>query len=574
MKYAQAGPTSIPANLASMQELPVYDDPTGSLFAGPHATTVPSSISAMRTRSRSFVKYDRVGRRLSVSSEPADIGSIRSGKSSSSRRSRRRHTRRESEESNGDARSTGRRRRKTKSEDSDGESVGRLTFSKRRPSRRALRRRKDDASEEEESDEDNRGFFGNLSAILKGKRPAYDRAPDSDSSLARPASSRRRSLGRYRSRSSASVGASERDSEEDTRSDEEADPYGPYGSSSASTSTTNSDPSTSSGSDGSRRRRGGRDGLLGSGVSIGAESVLNGESRIELGSPPLSPFDREDDPFWTGEPSGLGRGESATSSRQPIYISDEDLQLKFIGWGAKTWKRIVWAGGCVGSAGTLWLLGRWRPALWLSGRGVEREFSRASHVVIESQYGDFTVLPIQTLELSKPLPTSVVFPPSSRTPPMHRDDPLPPKPALPAWMSSLNGAHNSKTASRVGSSANSIRSKHVGPLLSSVRYVEYRYYRFLLHEDTGRFRMARDWQDPEWWMGTKALRKGLAPEEATTRRQMFGDNVIEIAGRTIPQLLVDEVLHPFYVFQIASIILWSIDDYYCASSGSRAPALP
>jgi cation-transporting ATPase 13A3/4/5 len=28
------------------------------------------------------------------------------------------------------------------------------------------------------------------------------------------------------------------------------------------------------------------------------------------------------------------------------------------------------------------------------------------------------------------------------------------------------------------------------------------------------------------------------------------------------QLLVDEVLHPFYIFQIASIILWSLDDYY------------
>jgi cation-transporting ATPase 13A2 len=32
------------------------------------------------------------------------------------------------------------------------------------------------------------------------------------------------------------------------------------------------------------------------------------------------------------------------------------------------------------------------------------------------------------------------------------------------------------------------------------------------------------------------------------------------------ELLFDEVLHPFYIFQIASIILWSLDDYYYYAS--------
>jgi cation-transporting ATPase 13A2 len=42
----------------------------------------------------------------------------------------------------------------------------------------------------------------------------------------------------------------------------------------------------------------------------------------------------------------------------------------------------------------------------------------------------------------------------------------------------------------------------------------------------------RDWRDPKW-SSARAVANGL-----------------------------DEVLHPFYVFQIASILLWSIDDYY------------
>jgi cation-transporting ATPase 13A3/4/5 len=43
---------------------------------------------------------------------------------------------------------------------------------------------------------------------------------------------------------------------------------------------------------------------------------------------------------------------------------------------------------------------------------------------------------------------------------------------------------------------------------------------------------------------------------------IFGRNQVEIEEKSNLQLLIDEVLHPFFVFQIASIILWSLDDYY------------
>jgi len=60
---------------------------------------------------------------------------------------------------------------------------------------------------------------------------------------------------------------------------------------------------------------------------------------------------------------------------------------------------------------------------------------------------------------------------------------------------------------------------------------------------------------------------------------LSGKNEIDVEGKSIPALLIDEVsflyatllnstlkrvqvIHPFYVFQIASIILWSLDDYY------------
>lgn len=60
-----------------------------------------------------------------------------------------------------------------------------------------------------------------------------------------------------------------------------------------------------------------------------------------------------------------------------------------------------------------------------------------------------------------------------------------------------------------------------------------------------------------------ALRRGLNDADAITRTTLFGGNAIDIASRTTFQLLMDEVLHPFYIFQVFSIILWAFDDYYC-----------
>jgi cation-transporting ATPase 13A3/4/5 len=43
---------------------------------------------------------------------------------------------------------------------------------------------------------------------------------------------------------------------------------------------------------------------------------------------------------------------------------------------------------------------------------------------------------------------------------------------------------------------------------------------------------------------------------------VFGPNLINIREKPTSKLLTDEVLNPFYVFQIGSILLWCMDDYY------------
>eukprot|EP01097_Dermamoeba_algensis_P006163 TRINITY_DN3878_c0_g1_i2.p1 TRINITY_DN3878_c0_g1~~TRINITY_DN3878_c0_g1_i2.p1 ORF type:complete len:959 (-),score=239.16 TRINITY_DN3878_c0_g1_i2:217-3093(-) len=62
------------------------------------------------------------------------------------------------------------------------------------------------------------------------------------------------------------------------------------------------------------------------------------------------------------------------------------------------------------------------------------------------------------------------------------------------------------------------------------------------------------------------LSSGLDEEVLEERTLLFGPNLIDIKIKSIPELLISEVIHPFYLFQVASCIFWYIDEYnYYAS---------
>lgn len=56
--------------------------------------------------------------------------------------------------------------------------------------------------------------------------------------------------------------------------------------------------------------------------------------------------------------------------------------------------------------------------------------------------------------------------------------------------------------------------------------------------------------------------KGLSPLEQSFRRTIYGTNLIDVPVKPYPKLLFEEILNPFYVFQMFSIILWMVDQYY------------
>ncbi|XP_029309994.1 probable cation-transporting ATPase 13A3 isoform X2 [Cottoperca gobio] len=55
---------------------------------------------------------------------------------------------------------------------------------------------------------------------------------------------------------------------------------------------------------------------------------------------------------------------------------------------------------------------------------------------------------------------------------------------------------------------------------------------------------------------------GLSKTLQDYRRLFFGENEIAVKVPSLFKLLIKEVLNPFYIFQLFSVILWSAEDYY------------
>ncbi|XP_067873491.1 cation-transporting ATPase 13A2 isoform X2 [Heterodontus francisci] len=56
--------------------------------------------------------------------------------------------------------------------------------------------------------------------------------------------------------------------------------------------------------------------------------------------------------------------------------------------------------------------------------------------------------------------------------------------------------------------------------------------------------------------------RGLSRHNQNTKRRVYGPNMIDVPVKSYFRLLIEEVLNPFYIFQIFSIILWITEQYY------------
>ncbi|KAK5706799.1 hypothetical protein LTR97_001791 [Elasticomyces elasticus] len=217
--------------------------------------------------------------------------------------------------------------------------------------------------------------------------------------------------------------------------------------------------------------------------------------------------------------SGFGRG---ARTNQKIYIVTEDMTIVVAGFKTSLLGYALYLCLCILTGGIGYLLMRWLPKWYVRVVGKATPLGRCDWVVIENLWGEMILQDLSKQEFGHSL--SAVF------------------------------GFNEKSKFRE-------YDEYDDPIMDELRILDYRYIRFCYHPVKDKFVLGNTWKDPSW-TDVAAVREGIDTEEAENRERIFGTNEIDIKQKTTGQLLMDEAFHPFYVFQIASLVLWSADEYY------------
>ena len=217
--------------------------------------------------------------------------------------------------------------------------------------------------------------------------------------------------------------------------------------------------------------------------------------------------------------SGYGAGDRLV---QKIYILTEDMTIVVAGFRTSLFGFALYLCVCTLTAGLGYLLLRWLPKWYVKLVGRATSLGKCDWVVIENQWGEMAVQDLNKQTFGQSL--SSVFGYSEKSKYTDYDE-------------------------------------YDDPIMDELRILDYRYIRFCYHPVKDKFVLSNSWKDPAW-TDVSAVRAGIDSEEQENREHIFGKNVIDIEQKSTMQLLLDEAFHPFYVFQIASLILWSLDQYY------------
>lgn len=231
--------------------------------------------------------------------------------------------------------------------------------------------------------------------------------------------------------------------------------------------------------------------------------------RTSVRSFQLSESNASDSAFLDEYPSNL--------KYQRFYLAEEDLVIGIAGYTNCLWKKIIFWIICIGTFGLGYLILRWFPKYRVNLMGNSTTLGKAEWCVIETQFGELSIVPIREMKLSERL--------SSFLPGTYEDEDPAKDPVV--------------------------------PLLHSFKF---RYINFFYSPVEDIFKTNSNWVDSHW-LNIRNTKEGISHKTHEQRRQIFDANSIEIDEKTILQLLVDEVLHPFYIFQVFSIFLWLADEY-------------
>lgn len=240
----------------------------------------------------------------------------------------------------------------------------------------------------------------------------------------------------------------------------------------------------------------------------------------------------------------------ARNLNQRFYIAEEDLVVGIAGYQTTWFKLIIYNLICISTFGVAALLCRWIPRWRIKMMGKQVPLGKAEWLVVEDEYGSLEIPAVDRKWYNRNMST---FLPPKKVQHLLDDDNDFNETSHPTDI-------NSYTSKNTGIS-NAYTIDDIDPIVPILISFEYRYMKLFYDPLDDLFKLPNNWLD-EKWCHYPDIKDGITENNYKCRKTIFGDNLIEIKEKSIFKLLIDEVLHPFYVFQIFSIFLWLADDYY------------
>ncbi|KAB7501691.1 hypothetical protein Anas_10607, partial [Armadillidium nasatum] len=100
------------------------------------------------------------------------------------------------------------------------------------------------------------------------------------------------------------------------------------------------------------------------------------------------------------------------------------------------------------------------------------------------------------------------------------------------------------------------------PSKRSARYFVLQYLKYVWNRNNKEFECLTGLANKASVQSLLSEYRGYSLESRDMRHKLFGANCITVVVKSYTKLLFTEILHPFYIFQGASLALWAADQYY------------
>uniref|UniRef100_A0A7N8YE14 Polyamine-transporting ATPase 13A3 n=1 Tax=Mastacembelus armatus TaxID=205130 RepID=A0A7N8YE14_9TELE len=233
-----------------------------------------------------------------------------------------------------------------------------------------------------------------------------------------------------------------------------------------------------------------------------------------------------------------------------ILNKGEEEEMELLGYRLCRWRMALVSLGVLCTGGFLLLLLYWMPE-WCVKSTCCRTTARDAQVVLLRTTDEFRRWFLARVR--------VMLAPGSS--PFHRLETQTTSPSSPTT-SPLDKKHPSHLPDH--SPTEELISGYVDYQPIQIRYFTFHSTKYYWKDELQNFEVLTGLEDLQISCSTLHLEHsaGLSRNQQEYRRLFFGVNEIAVKVPSVFKLLVKEVLNPFYIFQLFSVILWSADEYY------------